>query len=108
MPQLTDNAKKIISHIGNWYIQENITYIRICGATEAPHLLPKYVPDRLVVGEIAYQIVLQGFNASLLKEAKKNIFIPYGFRIEHYFIKDLKHERKEATNHLELSSIGTI
>jgi hypothetical protein len=53
------------------------------------------------MGEIAYQMVYQGFNASLLKEVKKKNFIPYGFRLGHYFIKDPKHARKEATSHLE-------
>jgi hypothetical protein len=53
------------------------------------------------VGEISYQIVIQGLNASPLKETKKNIFNSYGFRLEHDFIKDLKHERKQASNHIE-------
>jgi hypothetical protein len=44
---------------------------QIYGANVAPHLFPKYVPDRLVMGEICYQTILQGFNASLEKEAKK-------------------------------------
>jgi hypothetical protein len=72
------------------------TYLRICGATATPHLLPKYVPNRLVLGEIAYQTVLQGFNASLLKEARKNL-IPYNFSLGHYYLKDPRHARQEAS-----------
>jgi hypothetical protein len=63
--------------------------------------LPKYVPDKLIVGEVAYQIVLQGFNASLLKEEKTRIFIPYVFRVGHYFIKDPKHATQDIVSHLE-------
>jgi hypothetical protein len=81
----------LISYIGSWYLQEDCTYLRIYGATATPHLLPKYVLDRVVLGEVAYQTVLQGFNASLLKEVKKNIFIPYNFSLGHYFLKDPKH-----------------
>jgi hypothetical protein len=38
-------------------------------------------------------MVLQGFNASLLKEEKKMIFIPYGFKVGYYFIQAAKHMR---------------
>jgi hypothetical protein len=54
-----------------------------------------------VIGEISYQIIYQGFNTSLLKEVKKKIFIPYGFKLGHFFIKDPKQARQEATIHLE-------
>jgi hypothetical protein len=51
-------------------LEEDYTYIKIYGAIASPHIFP-IVPDRLVVGEVAYQRVLQGFNASLLNEEKK-------------------------------------
>jgi hypothetical protein len=77
-PRISKQAKKIISLINNWYLEEKCTYFMIFGATRAPHLLPAYVPDRLALGEICYQTILQGFNASLVKD-KKRVFIPYNF-----------------------------
>ena len=59
---------------------ERETYIKVFDATGAPHLLPIYVPDRLVLGEIFYQTILQGYNATLVKE-KKQAFLSYGFHI---------------------------
>ena len=56
--------------IGDWYVNERSTYISIYGATKAPHLLPRYAPDRLVIRKIAYQTILHGFNASLIKDHK--------------------------------------
>jgi hypothetical protein len=53
-PRLSNVDKKMISKVGHWYLDENDKYIRVFGATEAPHLLPMHVPDRLVVGEICY------------------------------------------------------
>jgi hypothetical protein len=50
----------MISKVGHWYLDEHATYIRVFGATGAPHILPAHVPDRLVVGEICYQTILQG------------------------------------------------
>jgi hypothetical protein len=53
-PRLSATAKKMISKVGHWYFEETSTYIRVFGATGAPHLLPVHVPDRLILGEICY------------------------------------------------------
>jgi hypothetical protein len=95
-PRFTDQAKELISRIGNWYLDENLPYIRIYGVNVTPHLFPKYVLDILVMGEVCYQIVLQGFNASLGKEAKKMIFTPYRFKIVCYL-----DTRQETLGHME-------
>jgi hypothetical protein len=70
-PRLSVAAKKMISKVGHWYLDERATYIRVFGATGAPHLLPAHVPDQLVIGEICYQTILQGYNATLVKDKKR-------------------------------------
>jgi hypothetical protein len=70
-PRLSAAAKKMVAKVGHWYLDERSTYIRVFGATRAPHLLPAHVPDRLVVGEICYQTILQGYNATLVKDKKR-------------------------------------
>ena len=35
---------------------KNFSYIRLAGITTAPHLLPKYVPDKLLLKEFAFQL----------------------------------------------------
>jgi hypothetical protein len=92
-PRLSKSTKKIISMIRHWYLEEKITSLIIFGAIGAPHLLPTYVPDRLVLGEVSYQTILQGLNISLVKE-KNTTFIPYGFQIGYYFLKDTTHEAR--------------
>jgi hypothetical protein len=42
---LSTIAKKIISKVGHWYLDEHATYIRVFRATGAPHILPSHVPD---------------------------------------------------------------
>jgi hypothetical protein len=69
-PRLSAAAKKMISKVGHWYLDEHDTYIRVFRATSTPHLLPTHVPDHLVVGEICYQTILQGYNATLVKDKK--------------------------------------
>jgi hypothetical protein len=87
VPRLSTAAKKVIEKVVHWYLDERDTYIRVFEATGAPHLIPVHVPDRLVVGEICYQTILQGYNTTLVKD-KKRAFIPYGFHIGFYLVKD--------------------
>jgi len=44
-PILSVATKKMISKVGHWYLNETTTYIRMFGATDAPHLLPTHVPE---------------------------------------------------------------
>jgi hypothetical protein len=81
-------------------LEEKCTYFRIFGATGAPHLFPAYIPEILALGEIFYQTILQGFNASLVKD-KKRVFIPYGFQLGYYFVKDTTQAKQEGLSHLE-------
>jgi hypothetical protein len=83
-PRITEEAKGILKYIGNWYLQEKFTYFRIYGVVASPHLLPIYVPNKLVLSEIAYQTILQGFNSLLVKDVKKKLFIPYNFYVGYY------------------------
>jgi hypothetical protein len=90
----------MISKVGHWYLDECDTYIRVFRATKAPHILPAHVLDRLIVGEICYQTILQGYNATLVKD-KKWAFIPYGFHVCFYMVKDTNQAKQEGTSQLE-------
>jgi hypothetical protein len=93
-------AKKMISKVSHWYLDEHDTYIRVLAGTRTPHLLPVHVPNRLVVREICYQTILQGYNATLVKD-KKRVFIPYGFHVGFYMVKDTTQAKKEGLSQLE-------
>jgi hypothetical protein len=43
---------------------------------------------------------MHGFNTSLVKD-KKRLFIPDGFSVGHYVVKDEKHAKKEGHVHIE-------
>jgi hypothetical protein len=99
-PRLSVAAKNMISKVGHWYLDERDTYIGVFEATGAPHILLVHVPDRLVVGEICYQTILQGYNASLVRD-KKWGFIPYGFHIGFYLVKYTAQANQEGLSQLE-------
>jgi hypothetical protein len=69
-PRILAIANKMISKVGHWYLDEHATYIKVFDATGAPHILPSHVSYRLVVGEICYETILQGYNATLVKDNK--------------------------------------
>lgn len=86
---------EVLGRIGDWYLNEPSTDIRIYGATKAPHLLPKHVPERLVIREIAYQTILHGFNASLAKDQNK-LCPAYPIYIGLYGLTNSKFAKMEA------------
>jgi hypothetical protein len=49
---------------------ENGTYIRVYGATKYPHLFPRFVPDKVVLQEVAYQTLLNGVGGALTRDNK--------------------------------------
>jgi hypothetical protein len=52
------------------------TYLRIYKATKAPHFLPRFIPDKLVLQEISYQTMIHGVGATLYRD-KKAIWPPF-------------------------------
>jgi hypothetical protein len=56
--------------IADWFIEENFSYVRVFSCSIAPHDLPKFLIDRLVCREVAYQIIIGGIGTEL-KEAQK-------------------------------------
>jgi hypothetical protein len=99
-PKVLVVAKKLISKVGHWYLDEHATYIRVFGATRAPHILPAHVPDRLVIREICYQTIFQGYNATLVKD-KKQVFIPYEFHVGFYLVKDTTQAKQKRLSQLK-------
>ena len=77
-PRLSAAAKKMVAKVGHWYLDKRSIYIRVFEATRATHLLPSHVPNRIIVGEICYQTILQGYNATLVRDTKW-AFILYSF-----------------------------
>jgi hypothetical protein len=99
-PRLSNVAKRILYKFVHWYLDECDTYIQVFGTTKAPHLLPVYVPDWPFIGEICYQTILQGYNATLVKD-KKRAFIPYGFHIGFYMVNDTAQAKQEGLSQLD-------
>ena len=80
---------------GNWYMTFDGVYIRMIGSTKAPHWLPHFISDKLLLQMIALQTCINGVSASLLK-AKKGHWPPFPFYIGMCKIENVKQTKYEA------------
>jgi hypothetical protein len=86
---MTDKDMKVIRRIGDWYLMEHRTYIRVYGAMNLPHLLPRFVPDKLVLQEVVYQTIIHGVGGMMYR-LKKEIWPPLPLCVENYLFKNTK------------------
>jgi hypothetical protein len=70
-PRFTQEAINAIKEIGDWFIDDEFSYIRIYGCEGAPHILATYVQHRLALRSISYQTVSVGIVAFLSRSQKK-------------------------------------
>jgi hypothetical protein len=96
-PCMTDKAIAVIRRIGDWYLMEHDTYIKVYGAMKLPHLLPRFVPDKLVLQEVAYQTIIHGVGG-MLYQLKKAIWPPLPLYVGNYFLENTKQAQAEVNN----------
>jgi len=76
--------------------------VRIFGSHANPHVLPLYIPDKLLAREIAYQITSEGVTQNL-RNKKKQVWPPFPLKCGVYALHDYKHAEKEAEKMIALS-----
>lgn len=69
-PCLSPAGQAMVKELGDWYMTPTRVYIRIAGSTKPPHWIPHFVPDSLLLQEVAYQTFINGVAASLHKHKK--------------------------------------
>jgi hypothetical protein len=47
-PRISENIMGNLGKLADWFIEENLSYIRVFGCFVPPHSLPKFLPNRLV------------------------------------------------------------
>jgi hypothetical protein len=60
-----------LREVADLFIEEGFFYVRVFGCSIPPHALMKFLPDRLVCREVAYQIVTGGIDTELKAAQKK-------------------------------------
>jgi hypothetical protein len=91
--KISQEALATLKNIADWYMGKYYTYIRVYGNYEAPHLLPKYVLDRLLIWEIPYQTIETGITSFLSSNSKK-LWPTFPINIGGYTLLNGPHARK--------------
>lgn len=92
--------------MGSWFGEEKLTYIRLFGSLTDPHVLPLYVPDKLLALELAYQITVTGMSKTL-RHSKKHMWPTFPLQCGAFTLHDFKHAEKEAEK-IKLLNLATI
>jgi len=106
IPKISYQASFDLTSVGSWFGEEKFTYIKVFGSQADPHVLPLYIPDKLLAREIAYQITAESTTQTLKKEKKRG-WPSFPLRCGVYTLHDLKHAEKEATK-IKSLTLATI
>ena len=106
IPKISYQASFDLTSVGSWFGEEKFTYIRVFGSQANPHVLPLYIPDKLLAREIAYQIMAESTTQTLKKEKKRG-WPSFPLRCGVYTLHDLKLAEKEATK-IKSLTLATI
>ena len=97
-PTFSPKAEVDILPVARWFGEELFTYVRVFGSFSSPHVLPLYVPDKLMAREIAYQTCGEGGLTKDLKENKKAIWPQFPVACGAFSLFDVGHAFKEVNN----------
>jgi hypothetical protein len=84
-----------LGKLADWFIEENFSYIRVFGCSVPPHALPRFLPDRLVCREVAYQTVTGGINKEL-KAVQKKVWPTFPIQVGMFSLLDFGHSKVEV------------
>jgi hypothetical protein len=81
----------------DWYIEENVSYIRVFGSSFPSHALPQFLPDKLVCREVAYQTVAIGITKEL-KATQKKVWPTFPIQVGIFTLLDFGHTKVEVVS----------
>lgn len=97
-PRCSPEAEANIQTITKWFGEELFTYVRVFGSAASPHILPLYVPDKLLAREISYQTCGERGLTKDLKDKKKAIWPQFPVACGAFSLFDIGHVFKEVNN----------
>jgi hypothetical protein len=93
-----------IKAIAKWFLDENLSYIRVYGFSTPPHTLPKFLLDRPVLREVAHQIVKGGIGIEI-KAAQKKSWPIFPVYVRKFSLLNLGNSKVEAESLEEIKLV---
>lgn len=95
IPRINEDLKEALDQIGDWFVEELFTYIRIYGSEIGPHALLRYILERISLREVVNQTTLND-QAQKLSKLQKKIWPNFPIKFGKLSLKDGGHAFKEA------------
>jgi hypothetical protein len=95
-PRISDSITANLSRVVDWYVEKELSYIKVFGTSIPLHALPLLIPDRLSCHEIARETVIGGISKEL-KGYSKKVWPPFPIHLNTYSLLDFEHAKSEAT-----------
>jgi hypothetical protein len=94
-PRISETVIGNLKVVVDWFIEENFSYIRVFGCSIPLHALLKFLPDRMVCREVAYQIVIGSIGIEL-KTTQKKLWPVFPVQIGKFSLLNLGHSKVEV------------
>jgi hypothetical protein len=94
-PRISDAIIENLKSVADWFIEEIFSYVRVYGCSIPPQALPKFLPDRLVCREVAYQLAKGGIGLEL-KALQKKAWPSFPVHIGKFTLSNIGHSKAEA------------
>lgn len=105
-PRISQEALIDLTAVGSWFGEAKFTYVWLFGIITKPHVLPLYVPDKLLARELAYQVTVEGMSKTL-RDSKKHMWPTFPLWCGIFTLHNYKHAEKEA-NKIQMLNLATI
>ena len=93
-PCMSWRAKETLVKVAHWFPFPGYTFIRVFGTYKAPHAMPRFVTDKMLIQEVCFQMS-HGFS-SILSKGKKKPWPTLPLTIGAYTVKDFREVAAEA------------
>ena len=87
-PCISWRAMEMLVKVAHWFPFSEYTFIRVFSSFKAPHALPEFVTDKMLLQEVCYQ--MNSSFSKVLTKGKKNPWLTLPLTIGAYIVKDFR------------------
>lgn len=105
--RLSLEACKTMKGLGHWYCKQHYIYIKVFRCIATPHLIPKYVPDQLIIKETSYHNVIIGYIVVMSCNSKR-MQSRFLIKVGHFSLINFPQSKKEVEAFEELKLLPVV
>ena len=94
-----------LGKVAHWFPLAEYTFIRVFGSYKAPHAMPRYVTDKILIQEVFFQ--KSSSFSRVLTKGKKKPWPMLPLTIGTYMVKDFREVEAEAEE-MKIYLLGSL